>query len=212
MGQRLHNYIWLVIKTALPHSFHVTHAFILALIISAGVVTYFDQRVEVMVEPHGWVVATCVLAGVIGVRLLLAPYWIWRDDQKRLAMLTSQVASESDAQKKLAEKNAAIDDIAQEIAWAINNLVNPNTHPGSPANPASAIASFEIESNAWYKRVSKKLENRIVFTQGDQIHFDHLGFIPVAVIWHSRLDHLFAMLKVKLERLTEIEHRARERK
>jgi hypothetical protein len=211
MGQRIHNYVWLVIKTAWRHSFHATHSILLCLIIVAGLVTYFVPTGEVMVDLHGWQIATLVLGSVVSVRLLLAPFWIWKDDQNRLGTLISKLDGEADEQNRLAEKNATIDNIAQEIGWAINNLANPKPHPGSTADPQSAIAFFEVQLEEWYKRVSRNLENRIAFTQGDQTYFDHLGFFPVVVVWHSRLDHLFAMLKVKIERLTEIEHRARER-
>jgi hypothetical protein len=126
--------------------------------------------------------------------------------------LSLQVANRVQNEQKLAIKAAALDDIAQEIAWAVNNLVNPKPHPASTADPESAIAAFEKRLLAWYDQVSNKLENREVFTQGDQTHFDVLGFITPIQMWgHPKLDNLFSQLRLKIERLREIEHRARER-
>jgi hypothetical protein len=166
-----------------------------------------------MIDLHGWQVATAVLSGIIAVRLFLAPYWIWKDDQSRLAILNDQLSNEGRVSARLATKTAAIDDIANEIAWAVHNLVNPNPHPASTGDPDSATAAFNAKIDAWSNRVSKKLENRDVFTQGDQVHFDVLGLVPlVQHTAHVKLDHLFSLLKLKLDRLREVEHRARERK
>ena len=138
-------YLWLVIKTASRHSLHATHSIILALIILAGLVTSVVPQVEVLVDLHGWHVGAAVLGGIIAVRLLLAPYWIWRNDQGRLAVLIDQVANKVQNEHRLAARTAALDDIAEEIAWAVNNLVNPKPHPASTADPESAIAAFEAK-------------------------------------------------------------------
>jgi hypothetical protein len=47
----------------------------------------------------------------------------------------------------------------------------------------------------------------------DQSHFDSLGFVQPVQMWgHAKLDNLFAQLRLKLDRLREVEQRARERK
>jgi hypothetical protein len=206
-------YLWLVLKTAFRHSLHATHSIILVLIIVAGVVTSTVPQVEVLVDLHGWQVALVVLALIIGVRLLMAPYWIWKDEQSRLAVLSNQVADKGQYEQRLAAKSMALDDIAQEIEWAVNNLVNPKPHPGNMADPETAIPAFEVMFSNWCGRVSKKLANRDVFTQGDQTHFDALGFVPVINVWaHPKLNPVLSQLQLKIERLREIEHRVRERK
>ena len=206
-------YLWLVLKTACRHSLGTTHSIILVLLIVAGIVTSTVPQVELLVDLHGWQVAFAVLALIIAVRLFLAPYWIWKDDQGRLAVLNSQAADKAQNEQRLAAKSATLDDIAREIEWAVNNLVNPKPHPGNTAEPETAIAAFQVKFDNWCERVSKKLANRDVFTQGDQIHFDTLGFIPVINTWpHSKLNNLFSQLNLKIERLREIEHRASERK
>jgi hypothetical protein len=135
--------------------------YLLALIIVAGTVTALVPQVEVLVDLHGWQVAGAVLSAIVAVRLLLAPYWIWKGDQGRLAALGNQVGNEALKQRRLATKTAALDDIAQEIAWAVNNLVNPRPHPASTSDPETAIAAFEAKFFAWCGRVSQKLVDGI---------------------------------------------------
>jgi hypothetical protein len=203
-------YLLLVIKTALRHSLHATHSIILALIIVAGFVTWMVPKVEVLVDLHGWRLAAAVLGGIIAVRLLLAPYWIWKNDQDRLAALSDELSNEAHNEQRLAARTASLDGLAGEIAWAENNSVNPKPHPASTADPETAIAGFEAKLLAWCDRVSQKLANRDVFTQGDQTHFDVLGFITPIQMWpHPKLNHLFSQLKLKIERLREIERAKR---
>ena len=78
-----------------------------------------------MIDLHGWQVAAVVLGCIIAVRLLLAPYWIWKADQERLDALDNQITAGVKNEDQQAAKAAAIDEIAEEITWAVNNLVNP---------------------------------------------------------------------------------------
>jgi hypothetical protein len=84
-------YILLVLRAALRHSFHSAHSILLGLIIIVGLLTYFVPRVKVMVDLHGWQVATFVLGSIVGVRLVLAPYWLWRDQQIENQKLVQQL-------------------------------------------------------------------------------------------------------------------------
>jgi hypothetical protein len=49
---------------------------LLILIIAAGVVTYLNPQIEVLVDLHGWEVAAVVVASIVAVRLFLVPFWI----------------------------------------------------------------------------------------------------------------------------------------
>jgi hypothetical protein len=44
-----------------------------------------------MVDLHGWQVAAFVLGTIVGVRLVLAPYWLWRDQQIENDKLVQQL-------------------------------------------------------------------------------------------------------------------------
>ena len=134
MGPGPLSYLWLVIRTAWRHSFHAAHSVILALIILAGTVTYFVPQFEVMVDLHGWQVATFVLGSIIAVRILLAPYWIWKSDQHRLATLGNQLASTVQTEEQLAAKTAAIDDI--RVANAGHDNAGSPSLARAPQHPA----------------------------------------------------------------------------
>jgi hypothetical protein len=212
-------YIRLLIKTAVRHSFHAAHSILLGLLIATGLLTYFVPQVEVVVDLHGWQVAAAVLVGIVAVRLALSPYWIWRDDQTRIAALQSQIEeyqSQREERAAAAAKKAArdvlLDQIANEISWAIDNLVNPKPSPLSTPYPDGAISVFEQKCNDWVEKVNKLLENAEVFNQRDRTDFSHLGFIqPIQMTQNTRLDHIFSQLNLRLDRLREVERRARER-
>jgi hypothetical protein len=71
-------------------------------------------------------------------------------------------------------KQKVVDGLAEDISWAINNLVNRS--PGiEPTN--QFIDDWNADFDRWCDRVSAKLGNRAFFTRADQLHFDYLGFI-----------------------------------
>jgi hypothetical protein len=99
------------------------------------------------------------------------------------------------------KKQQAIDDLAEEMSWAIHDLVNRTPRPSSDEE----IAKWEADYRKWDERVSKKLENRAFFTRADQLHFDGLGFIePVAMSGHQHFDRLLSQLRLKFERLRDV--------
>jgi len=114
-----------LMRVALTHSLRSAHGILLILLIVVGVVPYLYPRIEILVDPHGWAPAALILASIVAVRLFLAPFWIWKEDQVQLADLRRQLASKQRDEQQLARRSAAIDEIAQEISWAVNNLVNP---------------------------------------------------------------------------------------
>jgi hypothetical protein len=206
-------FYWRVLCAALIHSLHAAHSVLLLLLIAAGFFTYFVPQVHLMIDLHGWQIAAIVLGSIVGIRLVLAPYWIWKEDQTKISCLETQAAERKDAAAaERAEKEAAIDEITNEIAWAIDNLVNQKPYPLNTANPGAAVAALVARHRLWTEQVAKKLENRAVFNLSDQTHFDHLGHIQtINMTQHLQFDHLQSMLKLQLERLREIEDRARRR-
>jgi hypothetical protein len=111
-------YYFRVLRAALTHSFHATHSALLGLIIVTGLVTYFYPRVEIPIDLHGWQIAAITAAGIVAVRLFLAPFWIWKEDQAQLSDLRRRVESEERDERRFRERTAAIDEIASEISWA----------------------------------------------------------------------------------------------
>jgi hypothetical protein len=98
-------------------------------------------------------------------------------------------------------RQKAIDDLAEELSWAIHHLLNKNV-----SNEAE-VSQWESEYKAWCQRVSAKLENRAYFTKANQLHFDRLGFVPPANFAGSYNRHhewLISQLNLKFERLRDI--------
>lgn len=101
-------------------------------------------------------------------------------------------------------KQKAIDSLAEDISWAIQNLLNRQAGPNGRDQPW--IDQWNSDFSDWCSRVSKKLENRAFFTRADQLHFEYLGFVdPIEMyMGASRLNHLLSQLKLKFDRLRDI--------
>lgn len=99
------------------------------------------------------------------------------------------------------KKQEAIDHLAEDMAWAINSLLNQNPRPSIKPE----IDQWEAEYQAWCRKISKQLENRAFFTRADQLHFEMLGFVtPISMTGLAKLDWLLGMLKTKFERLRDV--------
>jgi hypothetical protein len=98
-------------------------------------------------------------------------------------------------------RQKAIDDLAEDLSWAIRELLN------KPVSDESDVPTWESEYRAWCRRVSTKLENRAFFTRADQLHFNDLGFVPVTPFtgsYNKRHAWLVSQLNLKFERLRDV--------
>lgn len=98
-------------------------------------------------------------------------------------------------------RQAAIDDLADDLSWAIHNLLN------KAVASKKEVESWEESYRSWCDRVSLKLENRAFFTKADQLHFDRLGLVPLANYqgsYDDRHEWLVSQLNLKFERLRDI--------
>jgi len=99
------------------------------------------------------------------------------------------------------KKQKVIDSLAEDLSWAIHDLLNRSPRPSSEED----ITKWEGDYTAWCKRVVAKLENRAFFTRADQLHFDRLGFVPqVAIDPHPTLNWWLSQLSLKFERLRDV--------
>src|SRR5262245_24864315 len=73
-------------------------------------------------------------------------------------------------------RQQAIDALAEDVSWAIHHLLN------RPVKSQAELDQWEADFQGWCQRVSTKLENRPFFTRADQLHFDHLGFVPPTTV------------------------------
>lgn len=98
-------------------------------------------------------------------------------------------------------RQRAIDDLAEDLSWAIHHLLNKTV------SDQPQVLQWDSEYRAWCQRISQKLENRAFFTRADQLHFDRLGFVPAVVISVSFNEHhawLVSQLNLKFERLRDV--------
>jgi hypothetical protein len=99
------------------------------------------------------------------------------------------------------KKQMVIDELAEDMSWAIHDLLNRNPRPSTDED----VRAWEADFHAWCARVSTKLENKAFFTRADQLHFDRLGFVdPIHMSGHKHLDWLFSQLRMKFERLRDV--------
>jgi hypothetical protein len=141
----------------------------------------WEFAVRLLAEPPAWLLGGWFRLGVLIVGLFIiyvaVRYNLWSTKQQ------------------------AIDDLSEDISWAIHNLVNRNPRPNTNAE----VAAWEQDYNDWCARVSQRLGNRAFFTRSDQIHFDQLGFVePVHMSGLQPFDGLLAQLRLKFDRLRDV--------
>jgi len=95
------------------------------------------------------------------------------------------------------ETPSDLKELSNEADWAVHNLLKRPL----PITPAE-VDRLEKDFRAWDDNVSKKLDNRELFTYLEKSRFDTSGLIePVAVYGDPRVDRLFAQVRIKLDRL-----------
>ena len=94
-------FYWQVLRVAVTHSLSRTHDFILGAVILLGVAAYFGAWLHMKVdftswiaEPEGWRIAATTFGGIVVLRLLLAPYWLWRAERDGKCALQQAMAPE----------------------------------------------------------------------------------------------------------------------
>ena len=109
-------------------------------------------------------------------------------------------------------KQKTIDGLAEDISWAIDNLLNRKAGPEGRDN--NFIDAWGRDFEKWCSGVSNKLNDRTFFTRADQLHFDYLGFVePISLYMDAqRLNHLLSQLRMKIERLREVINWTQERR
>lgn len=83
-----------VVRMAFSHSVSKTQDFLFIVITLAGAAVFTAKRIGVntdltswVAELNGWMVAASVLGLIFFIRLALAPYWIWKQQNERLREL-----------------------------------------------------------------------------------------------------------------------------
>ena len=98
-----------------------------------------------------------------------------------------------------------IDDLAEEINWATQNLLNPKPHPLKDVDPQTAIKQWGTKCNAWFEKVNAKLANRKYLTRAQQLHFDTLANVDQVITQGpSRFVKTYNIVSTKIKRLRDL--------
>lgn len=151
-------------------------------------VTPWEFAVRVAAEPPAW-----LLSGWLRLALLI---------------LGVVIIGSALAYNRWSNKQRAIDDIAEDLAWAIDNILNRDRRPSAGG---LGFPALKKDYDDWCTRISKKLENRAFFTRADQLHFDTLGFIEPIGPPTVELA-LLGQLRLKFERLRDVINWAQQRR
>jgi hypothetical protein len=85
-------FYWAVLVAAFTHSIEWAHVAIFILLIAIGTASTFLPGLRLpylgwKVTPdhlHGWEAAAIVLGAIVGIRLILAPFWVWQKEHRAL--------------------------------------------------------------------------------------------------------------------------------
>ena len=88
----LKTYCWLWLKTASTHSVGHIDLWIGLTAAVLGVVDHYWPDAQIMTT-YAWQIPIWMLAGVMLIRLLLAPFWIWQEQNKAMVALTGENAA-----------------------------------------------------------------------------------------------------------------------
>lgn len=88
-------YYWRVLRAALTHTLHDAHAIILLLIVAVGIIGYFFPEVQFGEDFEAPAWTAFIVSLIFVVRLVLAPYWIFAEQQAKIlqANAAAQLAS-----------------------------------------------------------------------------------------------------------------------
>jgi hypothetical protein len=75
-------------QTACRHSADLTQAILFFALVVLGLVTWLVPGIAPLIaDVSGWQAAALVLAAIVSIRLLLAPYWIYKDQALEIRAL-----------------------------------------------------------------------------------------------------------------------------
>lgn len=94
------HYCLRVLRAVFTHSLSKSQDILFGALLLSGAVVWVSRyfRMKYDFTPwlsafSGWEIAACVFGSIILVRLLLAPYWLWKEGQDEIAVLNTQIAN-----------------------------------------------------------------------------------------------------------------------
>ena len=88
-------YYGLVFRTAFTHSLSIAQDVLFLAILVIGAATWFAPVFQMTIDfafaPSGWAVAAITFGLILGMRVLLAPYWIWKEERIKIIELEAKL-------------------------------------------------------------------------------------------------------------------------
>ena len=90
-------YLWLLLKVAFRHSIGHAQTTLFVIFIAAGAATWLLKphhawAVAMIPDVTGWQIAALVLGAILLVRLMLASYWIYKEQTEKIENLAQRIA------------------------------------------------------------------------------------------------------------------------
>ncbi len=169
----------LIIREAFRHSLDIAQAIIFVLLVFSGFITARNPTLKPTLESldlGGWQIAAMVFGAIIAIRLILAPYWLWRAAQDRITSAPQNTVdyqlrvvgfgNRNDKRKKIIQvffnlRNAlpipleyVVEDVEVTVAGDRND--NPKFESMGGIVPALAVNTFDfapiaLTSSTWIK-------------------------------------------------------------
>lgn len=119
----LFRFYGLVFRTAFTHSLSLAQDALFFAILVVGAAIWlapsFHMTIDLTFAPNGWEVATITFGSILGLRLLLAPYWIWREQREQITNLIRTDFSD----KKQSNVNSKMDDLPIEAKSELYRVI-----------------------------------------------------------------------------------------
>jgi hypothetical protein len=185
-----------VLATAFSQSLDLAQATIFVIIILAGATAYFFPAAKMTTDLSGWEVGAIVFGLIIAVRLLLSPYWIWKEDQDAI----------SDAKKRIHELQAKLDDRERRknIRIALSGFHQDGMALMSRCENQIIDPPPTADAKSWAKDVETFLRNNLNESYVSRFN-DGTNIVSVALIPQPPKDHfeLWERIRVRVINLNK---------
>ena len=145
---RAYYLLWL--KTAFTHSLGKLDLWTGLIVVALGIFGHYWPQTQLMTT-YGWQIPIWALAGIMLMRLFLAPYWIARDQKKVSKCLQDQL----DERKR---RQRTVDKLAQLHQQCLQLLM-------ITVDSNDDYTSWKQEIEDWYKRAQTEIEGSLGFAE-----------------------------------------------
>jgi len=163
------SFYWRWLKTAFTHSLGPVDLWTGLVVSIFGIVDHFLPQAHIMTL-YGWMIPVFALAAVMLVRLILAPYWMWREDQQSRNRLDAIAAISAPllARKQKAQTSVQGFERLIEASWALRRATVTNE---------ADYKAWRLRYLEWFSEAADFVEEHVSHIAA--LHFRRLPNISV---------------------------------